>query len=51
MFQKLVTWYKEQSSTTQGMIWMGLLLIIGIIFRWDYILETVKQSFGFFSKN
>ncbi len=49
MFKKLKNWYQEQSSTTQGMLWLGLLLIIGIILRWDYIYETVKHSFGFFS--
>ncbi|MBO7278922.1 MAG: hypothetical protein J6U70_04895 [Bacteroidales bacterium] len=50
MIKKLVTWYKEQTPTTQGMIWMGLLLIVGILLRWDYIFETIKRSFGFFSE-
>lgn len=50
-FKKLKNWYSEQTSTTKGFIWIGLLLIIGIILRWDYISKEVVAAFGFLNFN
>ena len=50
-FTRLKNWYSEQSSTAKGFIWIGLLLIIGIILRWDYISSRVVAAFGFLNFN
>ena len=47
MFKKIATWYKRQTTTTQGLIWVGILLIIGIIIRWQYVIEGVVKGFNF----
>ena len=50
-FIKPKNWYTDQTPTTTGFIWMGIILIIGIILRWDYISERVVSSFGFLNFN
>lgn len=50
-FKRLKNWYSEQTPTTKGFIWMGVLLIIGIILRWDYISKEVVAAFGFLNFN
>lgn len=42
-------WYSEQTPTTKGFLIIGVLLIIGIIIRWDYISRAVLESFGIFN--
>lgn len=49
MFERFSKWYKEQSSTTKCFLWMILLLILGIILRWDYISENLIKGFSFFN--
>ncbi|HIZ85062.1 MAG TPA: hypothetical protein IAC04_01030 [Candidatus Coprenecus stercoravium] len=48
---RLRNWYSAQTPAAKGMIWIGLLLIIGIILRWDYISERVVSSFGILNFN
>lgn len=50
-FIKLKDWYSAQTPTVKGFIWMGVILIVGIIIRWDYISERVVSSFGFLNFN
>ena len=50
-FKKLSKWYSEQTPTAKGFLWIGLLLIIGIILRWDYISKEVVSAFGFLNFN
>lgn len=50
-FTRLKVWYSAQTPTTKGFIWIGLLLIIGIIIRWDYISREVVAAFGFLNFN
>ncbi|MBQ3175148.1 MAG: hypothetical protein IJB58_04175 [Bacteroidales bacterium] len=50
-FKKISDWFNNLSPTSQGMIVLGIILIIGIIIRWDYILDEVMRGFGFFSGN
>lgn len=50
-FKRLKVWYSGQTPTTKGFIWIGLLLIIGIIIRWDYISKEVVAAFGFLNFN
>ena len=49
-FTNLAEKFKAQSPTTQGFIIVAVLLIIGIIIRWRFILEEVMRGFRFFSK-
>lgn len=44
---RFVKRFKELSPTVQGFIIIGILLIIGIIIRWDYIIEQVNGSIEF----
>lgn len=47
MFGRLKAWYGKQTSTTQGLLWVGILLLIGVLLRWDYIVEEVRAGFDF----
>lgn len=49
MFDKIKTWYSAQTDTTKALIWIGLIAIIGIIFRWDAVLSGIRHGFGFYS--
>ena len=47
--RKISEGFNKLSPTAQGMIILGILLVIGIIFRWDYIMEEIGRGFNFFS--
>ena len=49
MFEKIKTWYAAQSDTTKALIWIGIIAIIGIIFRWNAVIEGIRHGFGFYS--
>ncbi|NMB36700.1 MAG: hypothetical protein GX993_01500 [Bacteroidales bacterium] len=49
MFKKIGNWYRAQSDTTKAFIWIGLICLIGIAFRWRAIIEGVAKGFNFFS--
>ncbi len=42
--------FNEQTPTMKGFILIIILLIIGIILRWDSIIEEAADGFRFFSK-
>lgn len=48
--KKIIQWYRSQSETTRAFIWIGIICIIGIIFRWDYIAGMVSKGFSHYSK-
>ena len=50
-FKRISDWFNELTPTTQGMILLDVVLVIGIIFRWDYIIEEIKRGFNFFNGN
>ncbi len=50
-FKKITEAFNNLSPTAQGMIILAVVLVIGIILRWDYILEEVTKGFDFFSGN
>lgn len=50
-FRKFVTKFEEQSPTTKGFIIMIVLLVIGILLRWDTVISEIKRGFSFFSMN
>lgn len=39
-------WFKNQNSTVKGMVILALLMIIGIILRWDYITKELSITFN-----
>jgi len=49
MFRKIKEWYSSQSDSTKAMIWIGLVCIIGIILRWDAVVEGARKGFNFYS--
>lgn len=50
IFAKLAQWYKELTPTSKSMVVLCILLIIGIIIRWDATMEGIERGFGFFKK-
>lgn len=46
---KLADEYKQLSPTAKGMLLLCILLVIGILLRWDSTIEGIKQGFGFFN--
>ncbi len=49
MLKRLIEKYKEQTPTMQGFIVLFILLVIGIIIRWNSIIEGIRAGFEFFS--
>lgn len=47
-FCNFVTKFKEQSPTTKGFIIMIVLLLIGILLRWDTVISEIQRGFSFF---
>jgi len=50
MLNRFGEWYSGQNDTVKAFIWIGLIAVIGIIFRWDYIMEKASSAFSFYSK-
>ena len=48
---KLMDKFKELSPTAQRMIIIGILLIIGIILRWDEVSQGIISGFKRYSGN
>ena len=40
--------FDELIPTAQGLIILGVVLVIGIILRWEYIITEIGRGFGFF---
>ncbi len=49
LFAKLADEYNKMTPTGKGMIILCIILIIGIIIRWDATIEGIQRGFGFFS--
>lgn len=47
--KKITEGFNKLTPTAQGMIILGILLIIGIILRWSYIVQEIGKGFDFFS--
>lgn len=47
-YNRLVEKYKNASPSMQVMVFLIIVLIIGIILRWGYIMEQAAASFRFF---
>lgn len=42
-------WFSQQSDTTKAFILIIIILIIGIIIRWDYVIDNITKGFEYFS--
>lgn len=40
--------FKEMTPTAKAMVVLCILLVIGILLRWDATIEGIKRGFGFF---
>ena len=49
LFTKLVAEYNQLTPTGKAMVVLSILLIIGIIIRWDATMDGIAKGFGFFS--
>lgn len=47
-FNKIKAKFDELTPTAQGLIILGVVLTIGIILRWNYIITEIGRGFGFF---
>lgn len=47
-FEKIKAKFNELTPTAQGLIIVGIVLVIGIILRWEYIITEIGRGFGFF---
>lgn len=48
-YNKLVEKYENASQSMQVMVFLIIVLIIGIILRWGYIMEQIAAGFRFFN--
>ncbi len=48
MIEKIKEWWGKQTPTAQIFMVLVVILIIGIIIRWDFIIESVGNGFDFF---
>ena len=48
MFSKLKSKFKELNPTEKGFLIIIAVCLIGIVFRWEHIVESVKASFEYF---
>lgn len=49
MFKKIKEWYFRQNETTKAFVWIGLICILGIIIRWNAVVEGISKGFSFYS--
>ena len=49
LFQKIKSWYAAQSDTTKAPLWIGIIAVIGIMFRWDAVVAGIQRGFHFYS--
>jgi len=48
--QSLYKEVKELSPTLKGFLILAIILIIGIVLRWEYIISEAIKGFSFFAK-
>ncbi|MEF9986311.1 MAG: hypothetical protein RSC28_00980 [Bacteroidales bacterium] len=49
-FTNFVAKFKALSPTSQGFIILSILLAVGIIIRWKYIIDEIMRGFNFFNR-
>lgn len=48
--KKIIKWYAGLTEMQQGYIILIVLLVIGIILRWNYIIDNIIKGFNYFSR-
>ncbi|MBP9992396.1 MAG: hypothetical protein KBS73_03045 [Bacteroidales bacterium] len=48
--KKILDWYRSQSDTSKAFIWLSLICVIGVILRWEYVVEMISNGFSHYSK-
>lgn len=48
--EKIKHWFSGLSETQKGYVILIILLIIGIVLRWNYIIDNIIKGFNYFSK-
>ena len=48
--EKIKHWFSGLSETQKGYLILIILLIIGIVLRWNYIIDNIIKGFNYFSK-
>lgn len=49
LIKKFVKWFSSLSQTQQDYFLLITILIIGIIIRWNYIIDNIIKGFRYFS--
>ncbi len=48
--KRFITWFRAQTPTVQAMLVLMVLLLLGILLRWDAVMEGIRKGFSFYSK-
>ena len=46
---KLIADFKNMTPTAQGLVILCIILIIGILLRWEHVFSEIAKGFDFFS--
>ena len=49
MLRRIKEWYDKQNDSTKALLWIGAIALIGIVCRWNHILEQARIGFQFYS--
>lgn len=50
LVNKFKTWFLDLPEMQKGYLLLILILLIGIILRWNYIIDNIIKGFSYFSK-
>ena len=46
--KKTIMWWKGLDHSMKALILIGLICLIGIIVRWDHVMDGIKKGFNFY---
>ncbi|MBO6223609.1 MAG: hypothetical protein J6N56_07525 [Bacteroidales bacterium] len=46
--KKIALWWKSLDPSMKALILIGIICIIGIILRWEYVSGGIKKGFNYF---
>ncbi|MBP5693223.1 MAG: hypothetical protein J6W86_05875 [Bacteroidales bacterium] len=46
--KKIAEWWKSLDPSMKGLIIIGLICLIGIILRWDYVVGGIRKGFNYY---
>lgn len=50
LVNKIKSWFLALPDMQKGYVMLILILLIGIIIRWNYIIDNIIKGFSYFSK-